>query len=442
MKDFGSKWQVMGKCMMALVWVATSCICLHAQPQINPGVNKKELIEFFEKGSAIKILKVKYRGARRAIGTFQDQDSIFNMREGLVLSSGSVAKISRDNRNTSTSRANLKRGYKPLSNIAKIHTRDAAVVEITFIPKEEYISFNYVFGSEEYPEFVRSQFNDVFAFYLKRERGGKTNLARIPGNKGRIAINNVNHLRNQWYYVNNSYIWGDPISVDPDTMSFSIGSKTFLEITTYNIEYAIIDTPRWPVEFDGFTKLLQAKSRVVPGEIYKLILCVADAGDFIYDTSVLIEAGSFNSSANEDFMYGALSQNEDYYYTKDTILVHEEPIEEELEKVCNDTFLVYNYASDQYKLGKSHNKAIKEVLNGLDPDFQYRIRIEAFTDEDGSTKYNNNLSRKRAQNIADFIESLQLPYIKVNKVKAGGEDTSVKKGKAEKRRVVVHIQCE
>ena len=68
-------------------------------------------------------------------------------------------------------------------------TNDACVLEFEFScdTEPEGFSFKYVFGSEEYNEYVDTTFNDVFGFFLDGE-----NIALIPGTPTPVSINNVN----------------------------------------------------------------------------------------------------------------------------------------------------------------------------------------------------------------------------------------------------------
>ncbi|MFT7614427.1 MAG: hypothetical protein ACI9J3_003409, partial [Parvicellaceae bacterium] len=57
-------------------------------------------------------------------------------------------------------------------------TFDACVVEMDLVPFGDTLSFRYMFGSEEYDEYVCSMFNDAFAFYLSGPGiGDKKNMA-------------------------------------------------------------------------------------------------------------------------------------------------------------------------------------------------------------------------------------------------------------------------
>jgi len=413
------------------------------QPEITHKINKKEIKYFFETGAAIDIKRIKYKGAARAIGLFEDDHSIFNMDSGLVMSSGAVKKIGQENKSQGTSSFNWKKGSKQLDKIANTKTKDAAMIEITFVPEKDFISFNFVFGSEEYPEYVKSGFNDAFAFILVSPGNKNTNLAVIPDTEDVIAVNSVNYLKNQEYYVNNSKLQFNLVDdLKIDTSFFWQGNKKYAVVITYNIEAAIMDDPKIPVEFDGFTKLLQAKSAVVPGKRHKLIITIADAGDRIYDSGVLIEAGSFNASADEDFKYGALAFDTNYYYTIDTILVDSIPEEKAvIPPTCSDTLIDLYYNTDDFQLSQDDQEAILAVLESLDKSFQYNVLIESYTDEEGSISYNKRLSINRSKVPLTFLEKQDSSFLLSLEAEGKGIDPNQKHSKAEKRRTTIRFIC-
>lgn len=153
-------------------------------------------------------------------------------------------------------------------------TNDAAVLEFDFIPNGDTLRFNYVFGSEEYLEWVGSSFNDVFGFFLSGPgfsgpySGGAENIALVPGTALPVTIDNVNDVTNSAYYVDN----GDGFSPPQNTDSTVL-------------------------QFDGFTTVLTAEAIVQCGLTYHIKMAVADAGDHVLDSGVFLEAGSFTSTA-------------------------------------------------------------------------------------------------------------------------------------------------
>ena len=126
------------------------------------------------------------------------------------------------------------------------------------------MQFKYVFASEEYPEYVGSEFNDIFAFFISGPGiPGTQNIGLIPNTNQPVAINNVNAGSFQNFFVNN----GNGISGGGST-----------------------------VQFDGFTRPFIAEATVVPCQTYTITMAIADVGDGIYDSAVFLEAQSFSSS--------------------------------------------------------------------------------------------------------------------------------------------------
>ncbi len=139
-------------------------------------------------------------------------------------------------------------------------TYDACVLEFDCIPYGDTLLFNFSFGSEEYPEFVGSGFNDVFAIYLSGPGFPMpTNVAALPDGTP-VAINNVNAGINPAYFHDNEF-----------------------------------PSPGQYVSYDGFTTNLTAFAVVSPGDTYHFKVAIADVGDMILDSGVFLEAFSFRS---------------------------------------------------------------------------------------------------------------------------------------------------
>lgn len=245
-------------------------------------MSPQALVENVLIGNGVSASNIQFTGANNAIAYFNGQNSNIGMAEGLVITTGTAFGNGSGpigpNNSASSGTDNGTPGYNLLNNLTTEPTYNASILEFDFVPSNDTVSFNFVFASEEYPEYVCSDFNDVFAFFISgpNPAGGNyinKNIALIPGTNTPIAINNVNSgqvgangsqggcgsggLSNSQYYVNNNF-----------------GNT---------------------VQYDGFTTVLKALSKVECGETYHLRIAIADVGDGIYDSGIFLEANSLES---------------------------------------------------------------------------------------------------------------------------------------------------
>ena len=186
------------------------------------------------------------------------------LTSGMIMTNGSATgAIGPNNAGGNTTPSNTPMNGDPdLSQIAALSINNICIIEFDFIPLGPEVKFEYVFGSEEYPEYVGSAFNDVFGFFLSGPgitgpfSNGAKNIALIPNSTTPISINNVNAGSNSAYYVSNA------------------GGAT--------------------IQYDGFTTVLTAKSEVQCGQTYHIKLALADVGDSAFDSGVFFKEGSFS----------------------------------------------------------------------------------------------------------------------------------------------------
>ncbi|MEA1866584.1 MAG: choice-of-anchor L domain-containing protein, partial [Thermodesulfobacteriota bacterium] len=160
--------------------------------------------------------------------------------------------------------ANGLSGISYLDNLIPGYTtHDATILEFDFVSSGDAAYFNYVFGSEEYNEWVGSAYNDVFGFFLDGT-AVTDNVALIPETNTAVSINNVNNgLYSQYYNDNDS----------SDTS------------TPYAFEY------------DGFTNAFTTSmTGLTADHTYHLTLAIADAGDLVLDSGVFLQMGSFSDT--------------------------------------------------------------------------------------------------------------------------------------------------
>ncbi len=260
---------------IVLIFVSTG---LSAQIGIQSGVDPEAMVENIV-GDGVIYENVTYQGANLARGTFTNGGTTnLGIVSGVFLTSGAGYIIPGPNgpNSCSAGSGNGMPGDATLTSLAGVSTYDAAVLEFDFIPESDTLRFKYVFGSEEYNEWVGSSFNDVFGFFVSGPDpdGGvyaNKNIAIIPGSDPEviIAINNVN----------NGYAGCDDEPTGPGSYPEFYSDNTF----------------GMTLEYDGFTAVLTAFIKVVACETYHIKMAVADAGDGIYDTGIFLEENSFES---------------------------------------------------------------------------------------------------------------------------------------------------
>ena len=242
-----------------------------AQLTITDNLPVSSIAELLE-GTGVTITNVEVLCSGASMGHFMGSSDL-PIEEGLILTTGSASLVA----GPASSNASMNSGGggdTDLAAIAGSMVFDACVLRFDCIPMGDTLLFNYVFGSEEYPEFVCS-FNDVFGLFLSGPgiagpyTNNAVNVALIPGTQTPISINTV--------HGGGSNNPSDPFC------------------PAVNEQYYINNSQGATVAYDGFTVNLVATAVVVPGETYTFKLAVGDAGDGIFDSGVFLEAFSFRS---------------------------------------------------------------------------------------------------------------------------------------------------
>jgi pimeloyl-ACP methyl ester carboxylesterase len=239
----------------------TSTASLTTQ-DLSEGVGPDDLVQTLL-GSGITFSNVTFEGAAAAGGKFAGGAGSIGVESGVVLSSGDIHDVVGPNENDDTSTDNGRSGDSDLTALSGFPTYDAAVLEFDFVPLTSQVIFRYVFSSEEYNEWVHTQYNDVFAFFIN---GG--NCAKTLGTDQPVSINTVNN--------------GNPYGSTPKE------NPGLYRNNDLSDGGGGIDT-----EMDGMTVLLSCSAAVTPGVVNHAKLAIADASDHIYDVNVFIEANSF-----------------------------------------------------------------------------------------------------------------------------------------------------
>jgi len=232
---------------------------------------------------------IQYEGDEESIGFFSSGINALNMEEGIILSTGKVEKAAGPNVKYNTGNwvdgsANDPDLEQLLADDYKL--RDRASLEFDFTPTSEMISFEFVFASEEYCEYVNSNFNDVFGFFISGpgingpfSDNGK-NIAFVPGSNDYISINSINHFQNQLYFNNNI-----PLN-QHDNLPLTLSCPELEDDPGVASAF---------MEYDGFTNIMTAMAQVIPCETYHIRLVISDVQDAYFDSAVFLKANSFSA---------------------------------------------------------------------------------------------------------------------------------------------------
>jgi len=241
---------------------------LNAQIATSTTLTPAQLVTNVLLGTGVIASNIVYTGDANAIGFFNGGltgitplgiDSGVVMTTGTVLNNGSGPQG--PNNSTGAGTDNQQPGDTYLTSIAGANTFNAAILEFDFIPMADSVKFRYVFGTDEYMEYVTGGFADVFAFVLSGVSVplAPTNIALIPSTTNPVTALTVNANLNPQFYVDNE------------------------------------NPPGTCVQYDGFTTVLTAQYPVQCGETYHIRLAIADALDGVVDAGVFLEAGSFTT---------------------------------------------------------------------------------------------------------------------------------------------------
>lgn len=223
-------------------------------------------------GPGVSATNVVLNAAPGAAGTFSGGLDILGIGSGVVLSSGNVDSLPGPNKYDDVTTDNGYPGDPDLDGlIPGYQTFDATILEFDFdCPNPQVVSFQYVFASDEYNEWVNSPYNDVFGFFLNG-----TNIATVPSGCSSpgvpVSINNVN--------CDNPY-------APPG------GSNC----NCYRNNDLSDGGPFFDTEMDGLVQVFYATGTIQAGTNH-IKLAVADAGDPVLDSNVMLACQSFNCAA-------------------------------------------------------------------------------------------------------------------------------------------------
>jgi len=209
-------------------------------------------------GDGVTVVGASYTGDNQSSGIYTQGDTISPGvtpgDTGVILSTGRARDFTNPSGQANQSNSTSANTGGPNNNadfnaLAGTSTYDAAYLDIDFIPVGDTITMQFVFSSDEYPEYANSLFNDVVGIWINGVP------ATMTIGDGSASVGNLNDIDNSNLYVNNT---GDQFNT----------------------------------EMDGFTVTLSVTMTVVPGVVNTIRIGIADVSDSSYDSSLLIAGNS------------------------------------------------------------------------------------------------------------------------------------------------------
>src|SRR6056297_305824 len=210
-------------------------------------------------GDGVTIVSADYTGDRDSSGIYTDGNAIspgvVPGDTGVMFSTGDLRGFTNDNpfqsnqSSSTTTNSSGPNGVSDFNAAAGASTFDASFLDVTFIPTGNVMTMQFVFASEEYPEFASSAFQDFFGVWVNGDL--------VP-----LSVGD-----------------GD---IDPGNINAGANTNLFQDNTA----------DQFNTEMDGVTLTLSLNIPVNAGEENDIRIGIADVGDSGYDSTVLIAADS------------------------------------------------------------------------------------------------------------------------------------------------------
>jgi len=200
----------------------------------------------------IKLVSASYAGSPDSAGTYTDGPQ--GIRNAAVLTSGDAVDTVGSGTNVDISKSKGTAGSALCSSLAGGATSyDAAVLTMNVELLSGFTGFftEFIFASEEYPEWVGSQFNDVMGIYVDGKQ---------------IAFDSENAP----ITINGPFFKSDKVLVPPASGS----------------------------NFDGSTPILKS-GHVAPTGAHKIEIAICDIADRLRDSSVFVTLGACTGECKE-----------------------------------------------------------------------------------------------------------------------------------------------
>jgi len=290
------------KTKFILLLIVFSTIGANAQLVTTSNLTVQEYVQNILLGQNVSVSNITFNGGSAnvvspSVGGFDCPDCNLNIFSGFAMTTGDVAGLPGPNNQggfmgTGTGGVagqdpdllDLIQELIPGADPNIVDVNDWVIIEFDFVPLGDTLQFQYVWASEEYDEFVGTNFNDIFGFFISGPgisgpyANNAANIARVPDTNAPVAISTINNG------------------------SGNAGPCTSCDYYNQDGQYAAIpfDDPihsdPYYMQLDGYTDVLTATAIVQCGETFHIKLAICDTSDPAYASAVFLQRDSFSSN--------------------------------------------------------------------------------------------------------------------------------------------------
>ncbi|WP_127846751.1 choice-of-anchor L domain-containing protein [Psychroflexus aestuariivivens] len=171
------------------------------------------------------------------------------------------------------------------------NTYNATRIEFSFVSLVEEVEFKYLLASNEWPAYS-CEYADTFAFIVSGPGISNTNFYDHDANPNtpdvELDLNGLNIAT-----LPGTNIPVNPVNINLDT-ECEPGTMGEFALSQF---YDTQNSDNGSTTFNGQTIPLTASVEVIPGQVYQMTLVIADRADKIYNSSVFLEASSFDTGS-------------------------------------------------------------------------------------------------------------------------------------------------
>lgn len=214
-------------------------------------------------GDGVTVVSASYTGDRDSSGIYSDGDSIspgvMPGDTGVMFSTGDLRYFTNNSpwqSNQSSNTSSSSSGPNNVSDFnaaAGTNTYDAAFLDVDFIPTGDVMTMQFVFASEEYPEYASGAYQDFVGVWIN---GTQVDLEVGDGD------------------------------IDPNNLNAGSNGNLFVDNTN----------DQYNTEMDGFTITMTLTIPVNSGQVNSIRIGIADVVDANYDSTLLIAGNSVQTT--------------------------------------------------------------------------------------------------------------------------------------------------